>query len=126
MVGARGAANGKMLKDRDLPDEVSEAILEIGGLEILSCSMPSGADLDRQINIHNSLSDKTRLKILWALRSCDLCPCVLKEFLKVSNSKLSYHLNSLEEAGLVTSYQKKNWKIFSITKLGRETLAYGH
>ncbi|HEY3421184.1 MAG TPA: winged helix-turn-helix domain-containing protein [Methanomassiliicoccales archaeon] len=125
MVRAPGA-NGKRKKDRDLPDEVSEAILEIGGLEKLSYSMPSEADLERQINIHHSLSDKTRLKILWALRSCDLCPCVLKEFLKVSDSKLSYHLNSLEEAGLVKSYQKKNWKIFSITKLGRDTLGHDH
>jgi ArsR family transcriptional regulator len=124
MVRAPGA-NEKRIKDRDLPDEVSEAILEIGGLEKLSSSMPSGADLDRQMNIHHSLSDKTRLKILWALRSCDLCPCVLKEFLKVSDSKLSYHLNSLEEVGLVTSYQKKNWKIFSITNLGRDVLGYG-
>jgi ArsR family transcriptional regulator len=111
--------------DRDLPDEVEEAILEIGGLEELSSNLPSSEDLNRQINIHHALSDKTRLKILWAIRSCDLCPCVLKQFLKISDSKLSYHLSALESAGLVTSYPKKNWKIFSITELGRETLSCG-
>ncbi len=64
----------------------------------------------------------TRLKILYALKFCDLCPCVLKEYLKISDSRLSYHLSVLEDAGLVISYPEKNWKIYSITNLGREHL----
>lgn len=125
MARASGAVKKKN-QDSNLPDEVSEAILEVGGLEELSSNMPSPDDLDRQIHIHHALSDRTRLKILWAVRCCDLCPCVLKEFLKISDSKLSYHLSALEEAGLVASYPKKNWKIFSITELGRDTLRCGH
>jgi DNA-binding transcriptional ArsR family regulator len=124
MVRASGAKKTKK-KEMDLPDEISEAILEIGGLEELSLNQPSSEDLDRQITIHHALSNKTRLKILWAVKRCDLCPCVLKVFLKISDSKLSYHLSALENAGLVTSYPKKNWKIFSITELGRDTLGCG-
>ncbi|MBI0583196.1 MAG: winged helix-turn-helix transcriptional regulator [Methanomassiliicoccus sp.] len=112
--------------DRDLPDEVTEAISEVGGLDELSSHIPSPKELQRQISIHHALSDKTRLEILWALKYCDLCPCVIKVFLKITDSKLSYHLSALEDAGLVASYPKKNWKIFSITELGRDTLGCGH
>ncbi|MCE5296351.1 MAG: metalloregulator ArsR/SmtB family transcription factor [Euryarchaeota archaeon] len=111
--------------NKQLPNEVSEAIIEIGGLENLSSNIPSIKDLELQIKLHRALSDKTRLKILWAIRCCDLCPCVLKEYLKVSDSRLSYHLSYLEGAGLVISYQKKNWRIFSITDLGKDALGRG-
>ncbi|MFA5311883.1 MAG: metalloregulator ArsR/SmtB family transcription factor [Methanomassiliicoccales archaeon] len=110
--------------NKQLPNEVSEAIIEIGGLDNLSSNLPSNEDLEHQIKLHRALSDKTRLKILWAIRCCDLCPCVLKEYLKISDSRLSYHLSYLEEAMLVTSYQEKNWRIFSITDMGKEALGF--
>lgn len=106
----------------NIPIEVSEAISEIGGLKKLSSAMPSDADIVSLAKFHLMLSDETRLKILWAVNYCDLCPCVLIEFLKISNSRLSYHLAELEAAGLVESYPKKNWKIYSITKVGKNAL----
>lgn len=117
--------SNRIVKDKELPNEVSEAILEIGGMDNLLSNLPSIEDLENQIMLHRALSDKTRLKILWAIRCCDLCPCVLKEYLKISDSRLSYHLSYLEEAGLVTSYQKKNWRIFSITDMGKDALGCG-
>ena len=112
-------------KGKALPDEVAEAIREVGGLDNLSSNIPSAEELDREVSIHHALSDRKRLTILWALKCCDLCPCVLKEYLKISDSKLSYHLSTLEDAGLVTSYPKKNWKIYSISELGRDILDRG-
>ena len=102
----------------DLPKEVSEAITECGGLnQLLNIIEPE--EIDPEATLHKILSDKTRLQILWSIRHCDMCPCVLKVLLKISDSRLSYHLNVLEEAGLINSYKKKNWKIYSITKKGR-------
>ena len=102
----------------DLPQEVKEAIAEIGGLDrILNVINPE--EIDREVKLHRILSDKTRLTILKAIRQCDLCPCVIKVLMKISDSRLSYHLMVLEEAGLITSYKKKNWKIYSITEKGR-------
>lgn len=112
-------------KEKTLPDEVSEAIREVGGLDNLSSNTPSARELDREASFHHALSDRTRLKILWAVRCCDLCPCVLKEYLHISDSRLSYHLSTLEDAGLVTSYPKKNWKIYSITEQGTDALGCG-
>ena len=106
------------IKDNALPQEVTEAIAEIGGLDrILNVIKPD--EVDREFKLHRILSDKTRLTILKAIRQCDLCPCVIKVLVKISDSRLSYHLMVLEEAGLITSYKKKNWKIYKITEKGR-------
>ena len=102
----------------DLPKEVSEAIAECGGLNhLLIVIKPE--EINAETTLHKILSDKTRLTILRAIRHCDMCPCVLKVLLKISDSRLSYHLNVLEEAGLLRSYKKKNWKVYSITEKGR-------
>jgi len=102
----------------DLPQEVSDAITEIGGLDrLLKVTKPE--DVNAEIKLHRILSDKTRLVILRAIRECDLCPCILKVLLNISNSRLSYHLMVLEKAGLVTWYKQKNWRVYSITEKGR-------
>jgi len=102
----------------DYPEEVKEAIAEIGGLDgLLNAIKPE--EIEKEVKLHRILSDKTRLTILKAIKQCDLCPCVIKVLIKISDSRLSYHLMVLEEAGLITSYKKKNWKIYSITEKGR-------
>jgi predicted transcriptional regulator len=101
----------------DYPEEVKEAITEIGGLDrLISAIRPE--QIKTQANLHRILSDETRLTLLQAIKQCDICPCVLKVMMKISDSRLSYHLMVLEEAGLVRSYKKKNWKIYSITEKG--------
>jgi len=108
----------------NLPEEVSDAITEVGGLERLSCSIPESEEITSEAAFHRALSNGTRLEILWAIECCDMCPCVLKEFLRIQDSKLSYHLSVLEQTGLVESYRKKNWKIYTITELGRSVLGF--
>ncbi|MCW4047668.1 MAG: metalloregulator ArsR/SmtB family transcription factor [Candidatus Bathyarchaeota archaeon] len=109
---------GKENKNVRLPDEVSEAISESGGLDILSEAIKPD-EIKAKANLHRILSDTTRLTILQTIKQCDMCPCVLKALMDISDSRLSYHLTVLEKAGLVKSYKKKNWKIYAITELGR-------
>ncbi len=102
----------------EFPQEVKEAVAEIGGLDrILDAIKPE--EIEQEVKLHKILSDKTRLTILKAIQQCDLCPCVIKVLIKISDSRLSYHLMVLEEAGLIASYKKKNWKIYKITEKGR-------
>ena len=104
-------------KSADLPKEVKEAIAEIGGLDrMLKAIEPK--EIERMASLHRIISDKTRLTILKAIKQCDMCPCVLKVIMKISDSRLSYHLMILEEAELIISYKKKNWKIYKITEKG--------
>ena len=118
MVTQCNCPDSGKIKNDALPQEVNEAIAEIGGLDrILNAIKPD--EIDREVKLHRILSDKTRLTILKAIKQCDLCPCVIKVLIKISDSRLSYHLMVLEEAGLITSYKKKNWKIYKITEKGR-------
>ncbi|MHC1709858.1 MAG: ArsR/SmtB family transcription factor [Methanomassiliicoccales archaeon] len=105
-----------------LPQYVAEAIEGVGGLGNLQCSIPSEEEIASQAKVCKALSNTTRLTILWSVACCEMCPCVLKEFLKVGDSTLSYHLDLLEETGLVTSRPEKNWRIYAITDKGRKAL----
>ena len=57
----------------------------------------------------HALSDPLRLQIIQLLRHQELCVCELSEKLAVAQSKLSFHLKTLKEAGLVRSRQEGRW-----------------
>ena len=58
-----------------------------------------------------------------ALSACDLCPCVLRDVTELFDSRLSYHLNILEGAGLISPSSRKRWRIYALTMLGRALIA---
>jgi ArsR family transcriptional regulator, arsenate/arsenite/antimonite-responsive transcriptional repressor len=62
-----------------------------------------------------ALSEPLRIKILELLRSQELCVCDLCEQLdNISQSKLSFHLKTLKDAGLVRSRQEGRWIYYSL------------
>jgi ArsR family transcriptional regulator len=61
-----------------------------------------------------ALSDPLRIKILELLRSQELCVCELCEQLEINQSKLSFHLKNLKDAGLVRSRQQGRWIYYSL------------
>lgn len=106
----------------NLPKEVETNLCKLGGLDKLIESLPDPKTLDDTAFLHNAMSDPIRIRVLSSLTKCDLCPCVLKEITKLSDSRLSYHLNVLEEAGLVTQSSHRRWRIYSLTDEGRRLL----
>ncbi|MEG4581880.1 metalloregulator ArsR/SmtB family transcription factor [Microcoleus sp. MON1_C5] len=62
----------------------------------------------------HALSDPLRLQILELLREQELCVCDLCDRLSVSQPKLSFHLKTLKEAGLVRSRQEGRWIYYSL------------
>ena len=108
--------------DLDLPELVSEGLDNAGGFRRLLESLPKDRTLSREADHHNSLSDVIRLKILWALDASELCPCVLKRVTRVSDSKVSYHLNVLEKAGLIRARRTRSWRVYFITPSGKSAL----
>ena len=62
----------------------------------------------------HALSEPLRVKVLELLRTQELCVCDLCEHLGVTQSKLSFHLKTLKEAGLVRSRQEKRWIYYSL------------
>ncbi|WP_341527556.1 metalloregulator ArsR/SmtB family transcription factor [Nostoc sp. UHCC 0302] len=62
----------------------------------------------------HALSDPLRISVLELLRQQELCVCDLCAALEVSQSKLSFHLKTLKEAGLVNSRQEGRWIYYSL------------
>ncbi|MGI8502777.1 MAG: ArsR/SmtB family transcription factor [Hassallia sp.] len=62
----------------------------------------------------HALSDPLRLKVLELLQTQELCVCDLCEVLNLRQSKLSFHLKTLREAGLVNSRQEGRWIYYSL------------
>ena len=62
----------------------------------------------------HALSDALRINVLELLRQRELCVCELCDALGVTQSKLSFHLKTLKEAGLVRARQDGRWIYYSL------------
>ncbi|WOD38438.1 metalloregulator ArsR/SmtB family transcription factor [Nodosilinea sp. E11] len=56
-----------------------------------------------------ALSDPLRLEVIELLRSQELCVCDLCDRMNIAQSKLSFHLKILREAGLIAARQEGRW-----------------
>lgn len=74
----------------------------------------SSRDLDRAVTLFHALSDTTRLGILEMLRGGEQCVCDLQDGLEAAQSRLSFHLRVLKEAGLVEDRREGRWSYYSI------------
>jgi ArsR family transcriptional regulator, arsenate/arsenite/antimonite-responsive transcriptional repressor len=72
------------------------------------------ADLDRAVALFHALSDATRLSILEMLRGGERCVCELQDELDAAQSRLSFHLRVLKEAGLITDRREGRWSYYAI------------
>src|SRR5690242_11292049 len=71
-------------------------------------------DLARAAQLFHALSDETRLGIIEKLRGGEQCVCDLQDDLEAAQSRLSFHLRVLKEAGLVTDRKEGRWSYYSI------------
>jgi ArsR family transcriptional regulator, arsenate/arsenite/antimonite-responsive transcriptional repressor len=62
----------------------------------------------------HALSEPLRVKVIQLVSDRELCVCDLCDILKVSQSKLSFHLKTLKEAQLVNSRQEGRWIYYSL------------
>ena len=105
-----------------IPEKIKEEIEKKGGLKEIISQIPSDKKLKNIADIHQALSDKNRLKILYFLYYQDSCACLLRDITDLACSKLSYHLKILREANLIKCKKFKNYLIYSITKKGKEII----
>ena len=75
---------------------------------------------DRAAILFHALSDGTRLSILQRLRFGERCVCDLTDALDAAQSRLSFHLKVLKDAGLVTDRREGRWMYYT---LNPETLS---
>jgi ArsR family transcriptional regulator, arsenate/arsenite/antimonite-responsive transcriptional repressor len=72
-------------------------------------------DHSRAAQLFHALSDETRLELLDLLRGGEKCVCDLQGVLGAAQSRLSFHLGVLKEAGLVADRKEGRWSYYRIT-----------
>ena len=70
---------------------------------------PPAVDLSRLARLCHAMSDETRLGVLESLRFGERCVCDLQSDLDVAQSRLSFHLKVLRDAGLVIDRREGRW-----------------
>ena len=70
--------------------------------------------LERSARVFHALSDETRLAILARLRNGPRCVCDLQDLLGAAQSRLSFHLKTLKDAGLVSDHKEGRWTYYAL------------
>jgi len=68
----------------------------------------------QRAQLFHALSDETRLAILELLRGGERCVCDLQDVLDAAQSRLSFHLKVLREAGLVRDRKEGRWSYYAL------------
>ena len=64
----------------------------------------------------HALSDETRLEIVEMLSHGERCVCELQDALKAAQSRLSFHLKKLKDAGLVVDRRDGRWVYYALNR----------
>jgi ArsR family transcriptional regulator len=76
----------------------------------------------RTARLFHALADETRLRILGRLRAGEQCVCDLTGALEAAQSRLSFHLRTLKDAGLVTDRRQGRWVYYALAPEAIEDL----
>src|SRR5215212_6186068 len=69
---------------------------------------------ERAIELFHALSDQTRLDIVELLRKGERCVCELTDSLDAAQSRLSFHLRVLRDAGIVRDRKDGRWVYYEL------------
>jgi ArsR family transcriptional regulator len=73
-------------------------------------------DVPRIAQLCNALADEARVEIVARLLDGEKCVCDLTDALETGQSRLSYHLKVLKEAGLVTDRREGRWAYYTLAR----------
>ncbi len=66
--------------------------------------------------LFHALSDETRLEIIRLLGNGERCVCELMEPLAATQSRLSFHLKTLKDAGIVRDRRSGRWIYYTLNE----------
>ena len=79
--------------------------------------MPTATlDIPRIAQLCNALADEARVEIVARLLDGEKCVCDLTDALETGQSRLSYHLKVLKDAGLVSDRREGRWIHYSLNR----------
>ncbi len=71
-------------------------------------------DLTQAAHWFHALSDGTRLQVIELLTGGERCACEIQDAVGAAQSRLSFHLKVLREAGLVSDRRQGRWVYYSL------------
>ncbi len=75
----------------------------------------SALSTKKAVALFHALSDETRLALLDRLKHGEQCVCELTDAMKAAQSRLSFHLKVLKDAGLVEDRREGRWMYYSLS-----------
>jgi ArsR family transcriptional regulator len=72
------------------------------------------ADIERAAELFHALADATRLRIVDCLRDGEQCVCDLTDALDTGQSRLSFHLKTLKDAGILRDRRQGRWVYYAL------------
>lgn len=66
--------------------------------------------------LFHALSDPIRIEVLGLLANGERCVCDLMEHLGLAQSRLSWHLKTLKDAGLVSDRREGRWSYYTLER----------
>jgi ArsR family transcriptional regulator, arsenate/arsenite/antimonite-responsive transcriptional repressor len=85
-------------------------------------AMPLASTRETTAQVFHALSDPTRLQLVELLRHGERCFCDLTGALDAAQSRLSFLLKVLKEAGLVTDRREGRWIYYELRREAFEEL----
>jgi len=80
-------------------------------------------ELARAARLFHALSDETRLEIARLLSHRERCVCELQDVLDVAQSRLSFHLRTLKDAGVVSDRRDGRWVYYALNRDALDQIA---
>ena len=80
-------------------------------------------DTGRAAQLFHALSDATRLEIVRLLSHGERCVCDLQNVLEAAQSRLSFHLRTLKDAGLVSDRRDGRWIYYALNRHALDEIA---
>ncbi len=74
----------------------------------------SAVRIERAAELFHALADPTRLRILERLCGGEQCVCDLTDALEAGQSRLSFHLKTLKDAGVLRDRKQGRWVYYAL------------
>jgi ArsR family transcriptional regulator len=71
-------------------------------------------DTTRAAALFHALSDSIRLEVVSLLLDGERCVCELMDEMDMAQSRLSWHLKTLSDAGIISSRREGRWNYYSV------------
>lgn len=108
-VAAAPGAGDATLKSPASDSAASAASASGCGLPLTAGSPAAALESEAARALLQALADPLRLRVIDTLGSGERCVCELTELLGLAQSRLSFHLKVLKEAGLIDGRQQGRW-----------------